>query len=139
MSTHMIVVLMMRRPPSSTRTDTLFPYTTLVRSSVPPCAPSSRAIAQRYPVFTLPVPGARTLAVVSSTNSLAPVSRSAFIRLVRRPSQAAARPAQLHMRSEERRVGQECVSTCRSRWSPYHSIKINCVLYHAEQHTDKQN
>src|SRR3546814_13104094 len=23
-------------------------------------------------------------------------------------------------RSEERRVGQECVSTCRSRWSPYH-------------------
>src|SRR3546814_10197296 len=24
-------------------------------------------------------------------------------------------------RSEERRVGQECVSTCRSRWSPYHS------------------
>src|SRR3546814_7619613 len=25
-----------------------------------------------------------------------------------------------HMRSEERRVGKECVSTCRSRWSPYH-------------------
>src|SRR3546814_18815986 len=24
------------------------------------------------------------------------------------------------MRSEERRVGKECVSTCRSRWSPYH-------------------
>src|SRR3546814_7324134 len=23
-------------------------------------------------------------------------------------------------RSEERRVGKECVSTCRSRWSPYH-------------------
>src|SRR3546814_1306472 len=23
-------------------------------------------------------------------------------------------------RSEERRVGEECVSTCRSRWSPYH-------------------
>src|SRR3546814_9917408 len=23
-------------------------------------------------------------------------------------------------RSEERRVGRECVSTCRSRWSPYH-------------------
>src|SRR3546814_20997926 len=30
---------------------------------------------------------------------------------------------QLHVyfrRSEERRVGKECVSTCRSRWSPYH-------------------
>src|SRR3546814_12050574 len=25
-----------------------------------------------------------------------------------------------YMRSEERRVGKECVSTCRSRWSPYH-------------------
>src|SRR3546814_18615417 len=27
---------------------------------------------------------------------------------------------QLYRRSEERRVGKECVSTCRSRWSPYH-------------------
>src|SRR3546814_15661129 len=26
-------------------------------------------------------------------------------------------------RSEERRVGKECVSKCRSRWSPYHSKK----------------
>src|SRR3546814_14863431 len=25
-----------------------------------------------------------------------------------------------YKRSEERRVGKECVSTCRSRWSPYH-------------------
>src|SRR3546814_15855008 len=25
-----------------------------------------------------------------------------------------------HIRSEERRVGKECVSKCRSRWSPYH-------------------
>src|SRR3546814_21096421 len=25
-----------------------------------------------------------------------------------------------HIRSEERRVGQECASTCRSRWSTYH-------------------
>src|SRR3546814_13639859 len=29
------------------------------------------------------------------------------------------------MRSEERRVGKECVSTCRSRWSPYHTKKKN--------------
>src|SRR3546814_15873887 len=28
--------------------------------------------------------------------------------------------AAFHERSEERRVGKECVSTCRSRWSPYH-------------------
>src|SRR3546814_17259812 len=29
-------------------------------------------------------------------------------------------PATARTRSEERRVGKECVSTCRSRWSPYH-------------------
>src|SRR3546814_5304614 len=27
---------------------------------------------------------------------------------------------EFQVRSEERRVGKECVSTCRSRWSPYH-------------------
>src|SRR3546814_17712863 len=27
------------------------------------------------------------------------------------------------LRSEERRVGKECVSTCRTRWSPYHEKK----------------
>src|SRR3546814_12408772 len=30
-------------------------------------------------------------------------------------------------RSEERRVGKECVSTCRSRWSPYHSKKKDVI------------
>src|SRR3546814_1374970 len=33
-------------------------------------------------------------------------------------ARAPAQPAL--SRSEERRVGKECVSTCRSRWSPYH-------------------
>src|SRR3546814_13107792 len=32
----------------------------------------------------------------------------------------ASRYADPVQRSEERRVGKECVSTCRSRWSPYH-------------------
>src|SRR3546814_19746323 len=27
---------------------------------------------------------------------------------------------EIGLRSEERRVGKECVSTCRSRWSPFH-------------------
>src|SRR3546814_3382256 len=36
----------------------------------------------------------------------------------RRRTGAAVCPPE--MRSEERRVGKECVSTCRSRWSPYH-------------------
>src|SRR3546814_7939862 len=31
-----------------------------------------------------------------------------------------ARVLAVEHRSEERRVGKECVSTCRSRWSPYH-------------------
>src|SRR3546814_17565045 len=32
-------------------------------------------------------------------------------------------------RSEERRVGKECVSTCRSRWSPYPKKKKNtCII-----------
>src|SRR3546814_7881541 len=29
-------------------------------------------------------------------------------------------PGDSEERSEERRVGKECVSTCRSRWTPYH-------------------
>src|SRR3546814_2604765 len=37
-----------------------------------------------------------------------------------RTGQRQARPASSCDRSEERRVGKECVSTCRSRWSPYH-------------------
>src|SRR3546814_13222726 len=32
-------------------------------------------------------------------------------------------------RSEERRVGKKCVRTCRSRWSPYHSIKTYHIIY----------
>src|SRR3546814_16563040 len=31
--------------------------------------------------------------------------------------------ATMRARSDERCVGKECVSTCRSRWSPYHSKK----------------
>src|SRR3546814_17843054 len=37
--------------------------------------------------------------------------------------QSVRRNEPLCVRSEERRVGKECVSTCRYRWSPYHSKK----------------
>src|SRR3546814_16006950 len=37
-------------------------------------------------------------------------------------------------RSEERRVGKECVSTCRSRWSPYHSKKQKQQKYMNSKH-----
>src|SRR3546814_20192449 len=45
-------------------------------------------------------------------------------------------------RSEERRVGKECVSTCRSRWSPYHykkkqTPKIKHKLIHRERVSKK--
>src|SRR3546814_9295446 len=40
-------------------------------------------------------------------------------RYLLRPSGEVERRAFIG-RSEERRVGKECVSTCRSRWSPYH-------------------
>src|SRR3546814_6579583 len=45
---------------------------------------------------------------VHGTRAAAPVARPA--------NQMTGRDK----RSEERRVGKECVSTCRSRWSPYH-------------------
>src|SRR3546814_16686530 len=58
--------------------------------------------------------------------SRAPPSRRRF------PPTAAAggHPSELNEnpglnRSAERSVGKECVSTCRSRWSPYHSKKKN--------------
>src|SRR3546814_12197781 len=49
------------------------------------------------------------------------VSRSDWLAELRDPDKAEAfRPYVNRWRSEERRVGKECVSTCRSRWSPYH-------------------
>src|SRR3546814_968684 len=58
-------------------------------------------------------------------------NRDGVVRLVRvigppQPSHEVQASPRLHttpagsLRSEERRVGKECVSTCRSRWSPYH-------------------
>src|SRR3546814_18397875 len=40
-------------------------------------------------------------------------------------------------RSEERRVGKECVSTCRSRWSPYHLKKNKTNTYTNVSHSTK--
>src|SRR3546814_19737683 len=40
---------------------------------------------------------------------------------------AFARSLDLERRSEERRVGKESVSTCRTRWWPYHYKKIKIV------------
>src|SRR3546814_20640795 len=37
--------------------------------------------------------------------------------------------AGVEARSEERRVGTECVRPCRSRWSPYHKTNIIIIIY----------
>src|SRR3546814_17198338 len=42
---------------------------------------------------------------------------------------------QMPTRSEERRVGKECVSTCRSRWSPYHYTKNQRYTLYTNNHT----
>src|SRR3546814_11895315 len=41
-------------------------------------------------------------------------------------------------RSEERRVGKECVSTCRSRWSPYHYKKKSHTQLCTTSHVDNR-
>src|SRR3546814_18904609 len=83
---------MIRRPPRSTRTDTLFPYTTLFRSRHLP-APlrhfARRSAAQHDP---------------------ARADRSRHLFLASRLG-----------RSASLLVGKDCVRTCRSRCSPYHS------------------
>src|SRR3546814_5485734 len=52
------------------------------------------------------------------------VSLAVFTQMTPPPGSAGgllnAMLGSLVQRSEERRVGKECVSTCRSRWSPYH-------------------
>src|SRR3546814_16443604 len=47
--------------------------------------------------------------------------------------------AVIDRRSEERRVGKECVSTCRSRWSPYHQKKKTCKTTIISPKTHSQN
>src|SRR3546814_15707033 len=113
---------MIRRPPRSTRTYTLFPYTTLFRSP-------QRSRPARSPMSPAP-PDPRSAALLASlpdTARPAHVAKGPF----RFPPAAAIRerattpaahrvsdaPSSPHdrCRSEERRVGKECVKKCRSR------------------------
>src|SRR3546814_11780601 len=56
----------------------------------------------------------------SATGALFDDSRT-LSALIGRPTTPLADSVKVALaRSEERRVGKECVSTCRSRWSPYH-------------------
>src|SRR3546814_16196891 len=113
---------MIRRPPSITRTDTLFPYTPLFRSLGATgvfvfAAGISPARAQDIEIVSAPsVADAATLAVDSNAGL-------DDIIVTAQKREESLQDTQLSiaaLRSEERRVGKEGVSTGRSRWSPYH-------------------
>src|SRR3546814_19241397 len=119
---------MIRRPPRSTRTDTLFPYTTLFRSA------EGTVLYGRGPVatihyntggFSLADPSAMIGGFIHMLVSVT-VLGLALLLVAARVADFARRARMVvyftlaaSIRSEERRVGKECVSNCRSRWSPF--------------------
>src|SRR3546814_18492593 len=112
--------LMIRRPPRATRTDTLFPYTTLFRSRNE--RRRSLSVAQR----TTGADRGRQMALCRGRTDAAAHCSGFQRRKASRLDLSHHRLAggRFHSsacagRSEERRVGEECVSTCRSLWSPY--------------------
>src|SRR3546814_18542636 len=127
------------RPPRSTRTDPLFPYTTLFRSDRrdlglgPPDGQPEHRLAELLELLRRrPHLGVNELA----PRGLQHQPPGKHPRSVQRTAERHHRRLGDHRlveieergdegldRSEERRVGKECVSTCRSRWSPYHSKK----------------
>src|SRR3546814_19613125 len=109
---------MIRRPPRSTPTDTLFPYTTLFRSQ------HRSGLADEVVVGERRDDGELVVAVVLAH---ALVGEAAHCRVVA-PLQSLevglalqrARRVAIVGRSEERRGGKECVSTWRCRWEQTH-------------------
>src|SRR3546814_20602450 len=115
---------MIRRPPRSTRTDTLFPYTTLFRSLRDESRRHIAALQDRYAAET-GVPGLkiRHNNVLGYYIEVTPRHADRMgVQYIHRQTMAnAMRYATPELsRSEERRVGKECVSTCRTRWPPEH-------------------
>src|SRR3546814_11098855 len=123
---------MIRLPPRSTRTDTLFPYTTLFRSvaakTVPVTITSATTGAHRFAVEIAKTPAEQERGLMFRTDipkdggmlfwpypADGGPPRAASFWMKNTPSPLDI----IYIRSEERRVGKEC-STCRSRWSPYH-------------------
>src|SRR3546814_19347254 len=126
--------LMILRPPRSTRTDTLFPYTTLFRSHRHLVADGGHGLEEFGGILDRHVEhvGDR-MALELHLERLAIVARALAdialdvavgeeVHLDLDQAVAGARfaAAALDVRSEERRVGNACVSTCRSRREPLH-------------------
>src|SRR3546814_15362283 len=97
---------MIRRPPRSTRTDTLFPYTTLFRSIDQAAEMVVEGLDHRG--------GASCDLLGRAADQIDEDQRlgGLFLGETFKNGRLAS--------SEERRVGKECVSTCRSRCSPDH-------------------
>src|SRR3546814_18676543 len=122
---------MIRLPPRSTRTDTRFPYTTLFRSAdeegqAPVIDRHWLNLYRSLPVEQFDRRDALIVAQGFTTN-LHRLNEKLLFRLhilcctARQSKRHYCKYKPFHCsRSEERRVGKECVSTCRSRWSPYH-------------------
>src|SRR3546814_11812347 len=118
--------LMIRRPPRSTRTDTLFPYTTLFRSGITDRASPGFARERGCPQGDRRDQGAATevagrgpCPVQGGSTHLGGLPPALRFRV----SQAPAGHCSLHGRSEERCVGKESVRTCSSRGSRHHKRK----------------
>src|SRR3546814_16078363 len=113
---------MIRRPPRSTRTDTLFPYTTLFRS----LWRQTLGKAGKRRVFgvgaenndSIPLHALPDRHAVFIDETL-PSALVGALRCLGEALDNMTHPVPDSRRSEERSVGKECVSPCRSRWSPY--------------------
>src|SRR3546814_16913265 len=134
--------LMIRRPPRSTRTDTLFPYTTLFRSrgGLPPRSIASGPGTDRRQSASVAIGGPQREALSHTRQiSLARAGRrtspsgTRSARRHRADADRAGHSMAAHLRrcvrrrhprppasSEELSVGKECVSPCRERGSPDH-------------------
>src|SRR3546814_20140945 len=123
---------MISRPPRSTRTDTIFPYTTLFRSTlndlqdVITSADILRTLIRKNSVRVVDVrkedeykkEHIKTAVSIPLAKVLDNDSPERIVQLLEQTGISDKTP--VVVRSEERRVGKECVSTCRYRWSRYH-------------------
>src|SRR3546814_17806214 len=109
---------MIRPPPRSTRTDTLFPDTTLCRATV---YNKGAEVIRMMRTLLGPENFRKGADLYFDRHDGQAVTCEDFVRAMEEASGVDLAQFRLwsSQRSEERRVGKECVSTCRSRWSPY--------------------
>src|SRR3546814_17300864 len=111
----------MRRPPRSTRTDTLFPYTTLFRSCAEGLAagPGLRARLGERELADEPEIAALVAHYIAELCAAILLFWSPHrIVIGGGVATASGMVERIQSGSEARRVGKECVRTCRSRGSP---------------------